>query len=86
MTCREVYGFLDDFLEGILDPATFESFEAHLGRCSSCKTYLTTYRATVAAARASELADAPSFDEVPHDMVEAILAARVDAFNQQRSE
>ncbi|MEO8362503.1 MAG: zf-HC2 domain-containing protein [Vicinamibacteria bacterium] len=86
MTCREVYGFLDDFLAGVLDPATLESFEAHLGRCSSCRTYMTTYRTTVAVARASELKDAPSEDVVPVEMVKAILDARVEAFKKQSSE
>jgi anti-sigma factor RsiW len=86
MTCREVYGFLDEFLEGALDVSTRQNFEGHLERCLSCRNYLATYRATLATARGSELTDAPAMASAPEDIVRAILASRTAAFVRQPPE
>jgi anti-sigma factor RsiW len=86
MTCRELYGFLDDFLDGILDVLTRQNFERHLERCASCRKYLASYRTTVAVARDSELADAPAGARAPEELVLAILHARTAAFSRQPPE
>ena len=75
MTCRDVYGFLDDFLEGGLDLVTRLAFQGHLLLCSACRKYLATYRASIEAARHSERADAPP-GEIPEELVAIILASR----------
>lgn len=86
MTCREVYGFLDEFLDGVLDVLTQQSFERHLERCPACRKYLTTYEATVKIARESERADEPVQTEAPDDLVQAILTSRSAAFGRQAPE
>lgn len=86
MTCREVYGFLDEFLEGALNALTRQSFERHLERCVSCRRYLASYQATLKIARGAEISDAPARTEVPEDLVQAILAARSAAFIRQPPE
>ena len=85
MTCREVYGFLDDFLEGRLDLLTRLSFGSHLLLCGACRRYLATYRASLEVARTSEHADA-RLGEVPAELVQAILASRTTAFVGQPPE
>jgi anti-sigma factor RsiW len=75
MTCRELYGFLDDFLDGHLGPATRLRFEAHLLMCAKCRAYLATYRATLRAAREAEHKDAPT-EAAPEDLIRAILVSR----------
>jgi anti-sigma factor RsiW len=86
MTCRELYGFLDDFLGGDLDALTRGSFERHLERCPACRRYLTTYQATLKVARGSEMKDAPARMEAPEELVQAILFARVAGFSRQPPE
>ena len=76
MTCREVYGFLDEFLDGHLDPITRLSFEAHLLLCAKCRRYLATYRASLRTAREAELKDAPREEAVPEELIQAILSSR----------
>ena len=75
MTCREVYGFLDDFLDGRLDVLTRLSFRTHLLLCAACRNYLATYRASIEAAREAERADAPPGD-LPEELIAVILASR----------
>lgn len=75
MTCREVYGFLDEFLDGRLDALTRMSFRTHLLLCVSCRRYLATYRAAIATAREAERADAAPGD-IPEELIAAILASR----------
>lgn len=76
MTCRDLYGFLDEFLEGALDTETRQRFQLHVDRCSACRKYLTTYQTTLKVARDSETIDAPAGCEAPEDLIHAILAAR----------
>ena len=86
MTCRELYGFLDEFLDGALDVLTRQSFERHLERCASCRKYLASYRTSVDVAREAELKDAPARTQAPEELVQAILAARSAAFVKQPRE
>lgn len=85
MTCREVYGFLDEFLEGRLNISTRLAFGAHLLLCPPCRNYLATYRASIEAARRSERADARS-GEIPEELIAAILSSRKAAGLEPRAE
>jgi predicted anti-sigma-YlaC factor YlaD len=77
MTCRELVEFLADYLNGDLPSETCRAFEDHLAHCPSCVVYLNTYRETAVLAKAAlEGAEATLPDDVPEDLVQAILAAR----------
>ena len=86
MTCREIYAFLDDFLIKALDPSTHMAFKAHLALCSSCRRYLSTYVATIEAAKTAEAAGEVADIEPPEALVQAILASRASAFGRPRAE
>jgi len=76
VNCRDFYGFLDDYLEGSLDPAVAEAFARHIELCPPCLVYLDTYRATIRVLGEAELADEPLDAAVPSDLINAILASR----------
>ena len=77
LTCREVADFLMAYEDGELSPAERGEFDAHLAVCPDCVAYLEGYRATVALGkRAFTADDAAAADEVPEDLVRAIVAAR----------
>jgi len=77
MTCKDFIEFLVDYLEGELPKAQQALFEEHLSVCSSCVAYLSNYRDTVELSKAA-LCDpeGPVPEEVPEDLVAAVLAAR----------
>ena len=77
MTCREFAEFMADYVSGELSPEVTTRFEHHLTVCPNCVAYLSNYRHTVALGRrafADEDVDLP--DEVPEDLVKAILDSR----------
>jgi anti-sigma factor RsiW len=77
MTCREFADFMMDYLTGELGPAETAAFERHLSRCPKCPEYFRQYKATVEAGRAAfPESDAELPDDVPEDLVQAILASR----------
>ena len=76
LTCREIYAFLDEYLDGHLDPMTRVAFGAHLVLCSKCRKYLATYRATIQAAGDAELTDDPKDVPAPEELIQAILSVR----------
>ena len=78
MTCRDVTGFLLDYLEGVLPPDTRVAFERHLDDCANCRAFLTQYRSTVAAGRAA-FAASDTVAELPEDLVQRILTVLRDA-------
>jgi anti-sigma factor RsiW len=70
VTCRELTGFLLEYVAGDLPADLRTAFDAHLAACANCREFLAQYRATVVAtARAwsGEPAGAPA------DLVDAIL-------------
>jgi anti-sigma factor RsiW len=74
MNCREIIGFLVEYLDGELPDGTKADFERHLAVCESCVAYLATYRETI---RASRLATADDLlDNAPEELIEAILQSR----------
>jgi anti-sigma factor RsiW len=77
VTCREFAEFMAEYLSGELVPETTAQFERHLTVCPNCVAYLSNYRQTVSLGRqAFADDDAVLPDEVPDDLVNAILASR----------
>lgn len=77
VTCREFVEFLAEYLAGELDDQARSAFDWHLARCPSCVAYMNTYRETRELARAAlGQPDAPVPEQVPEDLLRAILAAR----------
>jgi anti-sigma factor RsiW len=76
-TCREVIGFLGDYLDGGLPAAERDEFRRHLSACEACTAYLDSYRETIRRAKAALVAGhPPDYPAIPEEMVQAILAAR----------
>ena len=49
LTCREMVELVTDYLEGRLDDAGRERFEAHIAECAACTLYIEQMRTTIAA-------------------------------------
>ena len=78
MTCREFADFIADYFAGELTPAVQAAFERHLDVCINCRRYLKSYEETVKLGKHAfddEHALLPAV--VPEDLVQAILAARL---------
>jgi len=77
LSCRELTDFIYAYEEGELPAGEHAAFEAHLAECLDCKTYLAGYRRSVSLGkRAFEQADDSLPDDIPDDLVRAVLAAR----------
>jgi anti-sigma factor RsiW len=48
LTCKELVELVTDYLEGALPESERARFDAHLGECPYCRTYLEQMRQTVA--------------------------------------
>jgi anti-sigma factor RsiW len=79
ITCREFLDFLWAYLSGEVTDTERAEFELHLSGCPSCVAYMKTYQQTVELGKS---AFSPSSDEepvpedVPEELITAILAAR----------
>ena len=77
ITCRELDSFLADYVAGDLQPGDRALFEEHLALCPTCVRYVEQYRHTIALGRAAfREPDVPPPDDVPPELIEAIVAAR----------
>lgn len=77
ITCRQFEEFILAYLESDLPARQQFVFELHLKVCRECRDYLAAYRCTIEISkRAFEDPDQPVPDDVPEDLVKAILAAR----------
>jgi anti-sigma factor RsiW len=77
LTCRELVEFLADYLSGELDGIQRATFEDHLAACPECAAYLKSYALTVELGkRAFGEPDREVPDDVPEDLVAAVLTAR----------
>lgn len=45
-TCNDALKHLVDYLEGDMDPAASQQFEAHLAACPPCVNFLKSYKST----------------------------------------
>ena len=77
MTCREFVDFLLEYLSGELSAPERAECERHLAECPDCTAYLHSYRETIKLGKAV-FADpaAPVPQDVPEELVQAILASR----------
>lgn len=78
ITCVEFENFIDDYLEDQLEPQQKSDFERHIKLCRECHDYLIAYRQSITlgkAAFATSDADSASLEEVPADLMQAILVA-----------
>ncbi len=77
MTCREVTEFFAEYLAGELPPEQHRVFTEHLDGCPACVAYLKSYEETVRLGKAAfSQPDEPVSDDIPEELVQAILAAR----------
>ena len=77
ITCREFVDFLMGYLDRDLSPAQRAEFERHIADCPPCEVYLDQYRDTLRLEK--EICRDPGGavpEEVPEELVSAILAAR----------
>jgi anti-sigma factor RsiW len=78
MTCRELADVLDAYFAGELRPDAHTLFERHLSLYVNCRRYLAQYRHAIALGRvAFEDVNGAVPDDVPEDLVRAVLAARL---------
>jgi anti-sigma factor RsiW len=76
ITCREVVDFLDRYLAGGLEPDEVAKFERHLSECPPCVAYMHTYDEAARLGRAVLRPADEAPEDVPEDLVQAILRAR----------
>lgn len=76
ITCKDLIGFLDRYLDDELSEIERKVFSDHLRDCSCCLNYLEKYRTTIRLERCccSEGEAIPT--DVPESLVQAILRAR----------
>jgi anti-sigma factor RsiW len=77
VTCRDFVEFLSEYLSGELAAAERAEFEAHVADCPACVAYLDSYRKTIELLKTACAHPEDQIpDEVPEELVRAILAAR----------
>ncbi len=77
MTCKEFEDFVLDYLDGELSVQQQAAFDLHLRLCRACRQYLRAYKHSIDLDRAVfSSADAPVPDDVPEDLIKAILKLR----------
>ena len=77
ITCRELIEFIGDYVADELPAAQRDEFEKHLAVCPECQQYFESYKTTMRLGRVVfEHADDPVPNDVPADLIKAILAAR----------
>lgn len=72
LTCKELIEFLGAYVEGELAAEESARFDAHLAVCPHCVDYLHGYRESIRLGKAAFA----EVDEVPEELVDAILASR----------
>ena len=76
ITCSELIEFLASYLDGELAAERKQVFDAHLEDCPDCVAYVDSYRKTGEVIKRTLAACSDLPDDVPGDLLEAILAAR----------
>jgi anti-sigma factor RsiW len=76
ITCRELTDFLLQYLAGEIRGRRRAVFEAHLAACDGCHAYLRGYEEAVRLGRDAFCSDEPIPEDLPEDLVHAVLAAR----------
>ena len=77
MTCKEFEDFVRAYVDDELPARQRSKFELHMRLCQECRQYLQAYQRTVEVSRAVlSTQKQPIPDDVPEDLVKAILKAR----------
>lgn len=77
ITCEEFEDFILSYLDGELTNRQRSVFEWHLRICKECRDYLAAYKRTIELEHALlSPGDEPVPDDVPADLIKAILDAR----------
>jgi len=77
ITCSEFESFILAYLEDELALRQKFVFELHLKLCRECRDYLAAYRASLQLAKGALGTEGGHLvDDVPEDLVKAVLAAR----------
>ena len=76
MNCREFVDFLMEYLDGRLDASQAAGFQEHMRECPPCEVYLDTYQETIRLGKCICEPDGSMPQDVPEELVQAILAAR----------
>lgn len=76
LSCPEMVELLTAYLEGALDERERASFDAHLGLCAGCVTYVDQFRETVRATGSLAESDVPP----------AVMAELLDTFRDWGAE
>jgi anti-sigma factor RsiW len=79
LTCKELFDFLDDYVDGSLPAPQRDEFERHLRLCPACVNYLDGYRKTIALEKASCADGEPA--RAPQALLDAVRAAVRKAMN-----
>jgi len=79
LSCREALDFLAEYLDGGLAAPVRATFDHHLALCVDCRRYLDDYAETIRLGREAHAADGPASEQVPEELVAAILASRTDS-------
>lgn len=76
ITCKQLYDFLGEYVDGTLVAPQRDEFERHIRICPSCQAYLDGYRRTVELGRAAyEAPDATRPATAPGGILDAVRAA-----------
>lgn len=77
ITCSEFESFVLAYLEDDLAPRQKSVFELHLKVCRECRDYLVLYRASLDLAKGALEIDRDRLEnDIPEDLVKAVIAAR----------
>jgi anti-sigma factor RsiW len=76
LTCQELIEFLAGYVDDELAADERARFDAHLAVCPHCVDYLHGYRESIRLGRAAFAEGSELPDDVPDELVDAILAAR----------
>jgi anti-sigma factor RsiW len=72
LSCQELVELVTDYLEGALEPADQQRFEAHISLCHGCTRYLDQLRETI------RLTGTITTDDLTAEAEHALLAAFSD--------
>lgn len=83
MTCQDVVEFLMQYLDDELPPEQKEVLQKHLSTCPPCRQYLNSYQETIRLGTAALCGEDAICQEIPEDLVQAILQARAQSEQSQ---
>jgi len=72
MKCQELLAFLNEYVDGTVDPAICEEFEKHMAGCNPCQVVVDNIRKTITLYRGGEVYSLPAgFQERLHTALRA---------------